>query len=166
MATLEIVPELEKHELYPLIDKLPRIDITEGTGFGANYQVNKQQAKSLVEACHVSLFDTGDLEEITESYYPHEDGKYSLHSPTSVNSSIRLMHTDRGSWQLLVSPNSFSPPTLSLPQLFPSIFLLLSRAFVVHHTVCSHETEHFQIILQGIRTTIGLGSYRKFPLKN
>ena len=76
IATLEIVPDLEKHELYPLIDKLPRIDITEGTGFGANYQVNKQQAKSLVEACHFSLFESGDIEEITESYYPHEDGEY------------------------------------------------------------------------------------------
>lgn len=76
IATLEIVPDLEKHELYPLIDKLPRIDITEGTGFGASYQVNKQQARSLVEACHVSLFDTGDIEEATESYYPHEDGKF------------------------------------------------------------------------------------------
>ena len=76
VATLELVPDLEKHELFPLIDKLPRIDITEGTGFGANYQVNKQQAKSLVEACHVSLFETGDLiEEFTESYYPYEEGK-------------------------------------------------------------------------------------------
>ena len=77
VATLELVPDLEKHELFPLIDKLPRIDITEGTGFGANYQVNKQQAKSLVEACHVSLFETGDLiEEFTESYYPYEEGKF------------------------------------------------------------------------------------------
>ncbi len=65
VATLEIVPDLEKHEVYSLIEKLPRIDITEGTGLGANYQVNKQQAKSLVEACHISLFDTGDLEEIS-----------------------------------------------------------------------------------------------------
>ena len=65
IATLEIVPDLEKHDIYGLIEKLPRIDITEGTGSGANYQVNKLQAKSLVEACHVSLFDQGDLEELS-----------------------------------------------------------------------------------------------------
>ena len=74
IAVLEIIPDFEKHELYPVIDKLPRIDITEGTGAGAGYEVNKQQAKSLVEACHASLFDTGDIEEIAESS-PRKDGK-------------------------------------------------------------------------------------------
>jgi len=73
-AALEIIPDFEKHELYPVIEKLPRIDITEGTGSGAGYEVNKQQARSLVEACHASLFDTGDIEEITESS-PHKDDK-------------------------------------------------------------------------------------------
>eukprot|EP00794_Sanderia_malayensis_P006311 gene6311-7033_t len=76
VATLEIVNDLEQHELYSLIEKLPRIDITEGTGSGANYQVNKPQAKSLVEACHITLFDTGDLEEVSHQH--DQDRKFQV----------------------------------------------------------------------------------------
>ena len=45
-----------------LLNKI-KIDISEGSGTGQSYQPNAQQIKSLVEACHVTVFGHGSLGE-------------------------------------------------------------------------------------------------------
>ena len=43
-----------------LLNKI-KIDISGGSGTGQSYQPNAQQIKSLVEACHVTVFGHGSL---------------------------------------------------------------------------------------------------------
>ena len=45
-----------------LLNKI-KIDISGGSGTGQSYQPNAQQIKSLVEACHVTVFGHGSLGE-------------------------------------------------------------------------------------------------------
>ena len=64
VAQLDALDDINNPGLKELLEGRPRVDISEGTGSGTSYQVNKNQIKSLTETCHSTVFGIGDL--ITE----------------------------------------------------------------------------------------------------